>query len=67
MIRVDQIGARKFDRSKQCVMMRVEWNSGPWGGGGGLGKRSGMMENGVVMTTEETREDYDNGGGRDAG
>ena len=31
------------------------------------GKRAGMMENDVVRTAEETREDDDNGGGRDAG
>ena len=29
-----------------------------------LGMRSGIMENGVVRTAEETREDDGNGGGR---
>ena len=32
-----------------------------------LGKRAGTMENGVVRTAEQTQEDDDNGGGRDAG
>ena len=31
------------------------------------GKRAGMMENDVARTAEETREDDDNGCGRDAG
>ena len=31
------------------------------------GKRAVMMENGVMRTAEETREDDENRGGRDAG
>ena len=31
------------------------------------GKIVGMMGNGMVRTVEETREDDDNGGGRDVG
>ena len=31
------------------------------------GKSGGMMENSVMRNAEEMREDYDTGGGRDAG
>ena len=34
--------------------------------GENVGKRVGIMENGVMRTAEETREDGGNGSGRDA-
>ena len=59
LTRVAAIGIRERQKKRRH---RHGSNEGPWEKI--LGKSAGMMENGVIRTAEETREDDDTDGGR---